>query len=101
MTETTTPTLAELMAQQTELERQIAAATLSSVQAAQAVMARASTGKVADDLEALQASLPANGTAHQQIGNVISVIRNVATWLPSEVTRLEALAGEPQTEEAA
>ncbi|WHO37888.1 hypothetical protein PMI04_015105 [Sphingobium sp. AP49] len=101
MTETTTPTLAELMAQQAQLERQIAAASLTGVQAAQAVMDRTSTGKVADDLEALLTDIPAGSQSYQQLFNVINVVRNVKSWLPQEVARLQALAAEPQTQEAA
>lgn len=107
MTEPTPPTLTELMAQQADLstqqaevERQIAKATLPALNAAQAVMARASTGKVADDLVVLQSDLPPNSAAFQQVGNVIDIIRGVASWLPGEAARLEALSADAQASAA-
>ena len=108
MTETTTaPTVAELeaqqaalTAQQAELDRQMAAASLASVQAAKAVLDRAASIKVADDLEPVLEQLPANSVARQQITNVITVNRGVRDLLGREVTRLEALAAEPVEEEA-
>lgn len=95
-----TPTLADLLVQQADVERQIAALTLTAVQSAKTVMDRTSTGKVADDLEALLPELPDNGVVRQQVGNVISIIRNVQSWLPQEVARLTALAA-PVEEPAA
>ncbi|WP_370171291.1 hypothetical protein [Sphingobium abikonense] len=109
MTEnTTTPTVAELEAQQAtltaaqaELDRQMAAASLGSVQAAKAVLDRAASIKVADDLEPLLEQLPANSVARQQIINVITVNRGVRDLLGRETARLEALAAAPAVEEAA
>ncbi|WP_300113477.1 hypothetical protein [Sphingobium sp.] len=109
MTETTSiPTVAQLeaqqaalTAQQAELDRQMAAASLGSVQAAKAVLDRAASVKVADDLEPLLEQLPANSMARQQIMNVINVNRGVRDLLGREVTRLEALAAEPVVEDEA
>ena len=80
MTETTSiPTVAQLeaqqaalTAQQAELDRQMAAASLGSVQAAKAVLDRAASIKIADDLEPLLEQLPANSVARQQITSVIT-----------------------------
>lgn len=91
MSEANPPTLADLQAQRALLDQQIAAATLAPLLAAKAVMGRTSTGKVADDLEPLLISLPANEMAHQQISNVINITRNVTNLIDDEVTRVQAL----------
>jgi len=106
MTDTTT--LAELeaqpaalAAQQPQLDRQLAAASLGGVQAAKAVLDRAASIKVADDLEALLTQLPNGSMAREQMANVISVNRTVRDLLGREATRLEALAAEPEEEAVA
>ncbi len=96
MTDNATPTLPELLAQQAELQRQIAAASLTSVQSAKAVLDRTSIKTVADDLEAILPDLVGSSVAQQQVTNVVTVLRNVPGALAREATRLEALAAEPQ-----
>ena len=94
MTKTTTPTLAELMEQQAAIERQIAATSLAAVQEAKTIVDREALAQAADDLETVMANLPSSGAAYQQLECVKSIIRNVKGWLPGEISRLAALAGE-------
>ncbi|WP_327752916.1 hypothetical protein VVT58_15570 [Sphingobium sp. SJ10-10] len=91
MTDTSNSAIATLLAQRAELDRQIAVETLVPLQAAQAVMNRPSTGKIADDLEKLRADLPEGELAHEQVGNVITVIRAVQALIDQEVSRVEAI----------
>lgn len=92
MTDNATPTLPELLAQQAELQRQIAAASLASVQAAQAVLDAGSVATIADELEAILPDLAGSATAQQQVTNVVTVLRNVPNSLAREASRLGDLA---------
>lgn len=101
MTDNATPTLPELLAQQAAIERQIAAASLAGVQAAQAVLDAGSAATLADQLEAILPDLVGSASAQQQVTNVVTVLRNVPNSLAREAARLEGLAAEPQPQEAA
>lgn len=92
MTDNATPTLPELLAQQAELQRQIAAASLAGVQAAQAVLDAGSVATIADELEAILPDLAGSASAQQQVTNVVTVLRNVPNSLAREATRLGDLA---------
>ncbi|MGE4321762.1 MAG: hypothetical protein AB7E60_01880 [Sphingobium sp.] len=86
-----TPSIPDLQAQKAAIDAQIAAASLAGLLAASTVLHRTSTGKVADDLEALQSALPAGEMAAQQIGNVINIIRSVTGLIDGEVARVQAI----------
>lgn len=94
MTETTSPTVSELDAQIAELRRQRDIASLNSLKAVQAVMKRAATGKVADDIDALLIDLPGDGQigdARQQARNISTIIRQATAHFDREVTRVQAI----------
>ena len=95
MTTPTPPTIADLDEQIAELKRQRDIASLDGMKGAQSVLKRASTGKVADDLEALLPQLPRDEMASQQVSNVISIIRQVSTLIDGEVGRVEAIVAPP------
>ncbi len=84
-------TVSEYDAQIAELKRQRDIASLESVKATQAIMKRASTGKVADDLEALLGQLPAGEMVHQQASNVINIIRGTTNLIDQETARVQAV----------
>ena len=89
---TSTSTIAQLLAQRAQIDAQIAQAQLPALQAVRSVMNRSSTGKIADDLEKARAELPEGEMAHEQVGNVITVIRAVTSLIDDEVARVKALA---------
>jgi len=88
---TMSQTVSEYDAQIAELKRQRDIASLESVKATQAIMKRASTGKVADDLEALLGQLPAGEMVHQQASNVINIIRGTTNLIDQETARVQAV----------
>ncbi|MCK0531782.1 hypothetical protein [Sphingobium agri] len=91
-----TSAIAQLLAERARIDAQIAAAQLPALQAIQAVMNRPSTSKIADDLEKLRADLPEGQMAHEQVGNVITVIRAVKDLIDQDVARVEAQIETPE-----
>ena len=90
---TSTSAIAQLLAERAKIDGQIAAAQLPALRAVQAVMRRPSTSKIADDLEKLRADLPFGELAHEQVGNVITVLLAVTNLITKEVERVEAQIG--------
>ncbi|WP_199183800.1 hypothetical protein [Novosphingobium sp. HII-3] len=94
MTEQTTPTAAQLLAQRNELDKQIAVANLNGLKAVQAALKAGKVATLAADLEALLPQLaPENtmGTPHHQANCVITTVRGVTQFFDREVERVEAL----------
>lgn len=94
MTEPTPQTVSQIDAQIAELKLQRDIASLASLKAVQAVLQRPSTGKVADDIEAVLADLPNGGeigSARNQANNVISILRQVTAHFDREVTRVQTM----------
>lgn len=91
---TANPTPAELLAQRDEIDRQIAIANLDGLKHIQAALKSGKVATLAADLEALVPQLAqdtAQGAPCQQIGNVITTVRNVSNFFDGEVARVQAI----------
>ena len=88
------PTLAELLEQRSELNRQIAAAELGPAQQALAALNKTSTKNTLAELQGVVEVLP-ESPMRQQIQNVVTVLSNVPSYLSDCVAQLDALVNPP------
>lgn len=89
--ETTEPTIEQLMAQQTELGRQIAARSIPEVEAAIALLDADAVKALADDVSAIHARL-GEGLAQQNLGNILQVLSQVPANLRVALADLQRKA---------
>lgn len=90
MTKSKTPTLTELTEAQFNLARQIAAAELPLVERAYKILASTDADCLKQEIEDLIAQFPADRLMAEQLGNVVSVIKNVRLVAGKEIERLDA-----------
>ena len=95
-----TSAIAQLLAERARIDAEIAAAQLAPLKGVQVILNRSSTGKIADDLEKLRDGLPEGQMAHEQVGNVITVLRAVTGLIGEEVGRVQALVDAQTAEQS-
>lgn len=78
--QTSEPTIEELISQQSELARQIAARTIPEVEAAIALLDASAVTTLKDDVAAIHARL-GDGLAKQNLGNILQVLGQVPSNL--------------------
>lgn len=95
------PTLAELTANMTDLQRQIDIASLPLLMSVQEVLNRPAVQQAIADLQEIIPNLPESielRAPRNQAGNVVTVVSNVRGLFDGEVARISALTPTPEPE---